>query len=98
MRSKCRHPAPARIARERVVHGSDLTAPTGPIRVPLEIEGGGAMPKRYRIEMTLLDDASNAVLDTDSDTETYDEDAKAKRAFEKKAKAARDTEKGSGSE
>ena len=53
------------------------------------------MPKRYRIEMTLLDDASNAVLDTDSHIETYDDDAKAKSAFEKKAKAARDTGKGS---
>jgi hypothetical protein len=98
MGSKCRHPAPPRIARERVVHGSDLTAPTDPIRVRLEVEGGGAMPKRYRIEMTLLDDASNTVLDTDSDTVTYDdEDPEAKRAFAKKVKAARDTEKGSSS-
>ena len=57
------------------------------------------MPKRYRIEMTLVDDESSAVLDTDSHTETYDDDdPEAKRAFAKKAKAARDTEKGSGSE
>ena len=56
------------------------------------------MPKRYRIEMTLLDDVSNAVLDQDSHTETYDEDdPKAKQAFARKVKAARDTEKGSGS-
>lgn len=56
------------------------------------------MPKRYRIEMTLLDDASSAVLDTDTDTETYEDDDTAKGAFGKKAKAARDTEKGSNPE
>jgi hypothetical protein len=56
------------------------------------------MPKRYRIEMTLLDDASTAVLDTDSHKETYDNDDKAKQAFAKKVKAAQDTEKGSSSE
>jgi hypothetical protein len=56
------------------------------------------MPKRYRIEMTLLDDASSTVLATDSHTEDYSDDSEAKKAFAKKAKAAHDTEKGSNPE
>lgn len=55
------------------------------------------MPKKYRVEMTLLDDASNAVLDTDVHKETYENDAKAQQEFAKKLKAAQETAKGSGS-
>jgi len=53
------------------------------------------MPKKYRVEMTLLDDATNAVVDTDEDTVTYEDDTKAKQEFARKAKAARDTARGS---
>ncbi len=52
------------------------------------------MPKRYRIEMTLFDDASNTQLDTDSDSETYQDDADAKAKFADKKKAAHDAGKG----
>jgi hypothetical protein len=54
------------------------------------------MPKKYRVEMTLVDDATSAALDTDVHEETYADDAKAKREFDKKTKAARDTGRGSG--
>jgi hypothetical protein len=55
------------------------------------------MPKKYRVEMTLLDDATNAVVDTDKHKVTYeDDDTKAKQEFAKKVKAARDIAKGQG--
>jgi hypothetical protein len=55
------------------------------------------MPKKYRVEMTLLVDATNAVVDTDKHNVTYeDDDTKAKLEFAKKVKAARDTAKGKG--
>jgi hypothetical protein len=61
------------------------------------VEGGGAMPKKYLVEMTLLVDAANVVVDTDEHTVNYEEDdAKAKQQFAKKVKVARDTAKGSG--
>ena len=54
------------------------------------------MPKKYRIEMTLVDAAASTELATDVHEETYENDAKAKREFDKKTKAARDTGRGSG--
>jgi hypothetical protein len=54
------------------------------------------MPKKYRVEITLVDDATSTELDTDVHEETYEDDAKAKREFDKKTKAARDTGRGSG--
>jgi hypothetical protein len=54
------------------------------------------MPKRYRIEMTLTEEASNTQLDADSDVVTYTDDTEAKKEFAKKKKAARETGKGSG--
>jgi hypothetical protein len=52
---------------------------TGPTPLGLElsasdidvkrVEGGGVMPKKYRVEMTLLVDATNVVVDTDEHTE-----------------------------
>jgi hypothetical protein len=42
------------------------------------IEEGDAMPKKYRVEMTLLVDATNVVVDTDEHTENEDDDTKAK--------------------
>jgi hypothetical protein len=55
------------------------------------------MPKTYRVEMTLLVDATNVVVDTDEHTENdEDDDTKATQQFAKKVKAARDTAKGSG--
>jgi len=57
------------------------------------------MPKKYRVEMTLLDDASNAQLGKpDVHKETYADDATAEQAFAKKVKAARETAKGTSSE
>lgn len=54
------------------------------------------MPKKYRIEMTLLVDASDGEeLDGRVHKETYDSDAEAKEAFAKKARSAEDTAKGS---
>ena len=53
------------------------------------------MPKRYRIEMTLIDEGSNTQLVTDTHKETYKDDAQAKERFETKEKAARETGKGS---
>lgn len=38
------------------------------------VEGGGAMPKKYRVEMTLLVDATNVVVDTDEHTENCEDD------------------------
>jgi hypothetical protein len=32
------------------------------------------MPKKYRVEMTLLVDATNVVVDTDEHTENYEDD------------------------
>jgi hypothetical protein len=52
------------------------------------------MPKRYTIEMTLTEEASNTQLDTDSEVVTYGDDAEAKKEFAKKKKAARDAGKG----
>ena len=61
------------------------------------VEGGGATPKKYRVEMTLLVDATNVVVDTDEHNEDHEEDdTKAKQQFARKVKAARDTAKGSG--
>ncbi len=54
------------------------------------------MPKRYRIAMTLTEDASNTELDADTHLEMYEDDAEAKKEFAKKEKAARETGKGSG--
>ncbi len=53
------------------------------------------MPKKYRIEMTLLVDETGAKLDTKSHRETYEDDAEARQQFAKKVKAAEDTAKGS---
>jgi hypothetical protein len=53
------------------------------------------MPKRYRIEMTLIDEASNTQLEpTDTDKVTYEDDAEAKAKFADKKKAAHDAGKG----
>lgn len=54
------------------------------------------MPKKYRVEITLVDDATSTQLETDVHEETYEDDAKARREFDKKTKAARDTGRGSG--
>jgi hypothetical protein len=55
------------------------------------------MPKRYRIEMTLFDDASNTQLEpTDKDKVTYKDDAEAKAKFAEKKEAARKAGNGSG--
>jgi hypothetical protein len=78
-----------------VVHAEDLTASAGSIRVPIEVEGGGAMPKKYRIEMTLLVDDTDAKLDSKTHKENYEDDAEARQQFAKKSKAAEDTAKGS---
>lgn len=69
--------------------------PAGAIRVPIEVEGGGTMPKKYRIEMTLLVDETGAKLDTKTHRETYEDDAEARQQFVKKVKASEDTAKGS---
>ena len=53
------------------------------------------MPKRYRVEMTLIDDTSNTQVDTDTHPEEYEDETEAKKQFAKKTKAARDTGKGS---
>ena len=95
MRSKCRHPAPAPIAREPVVHAEALTASAGSIRVPIEVEGGGTMPKKYRIELTLLVDGTDEQLDAKAHRETYENDAEARQQFAKKVKEAEATGKGS---
>ena len=47
------------------------------------------MPKRYRIEMTLIDTTNNTQLEpTDKDNVTYEDDAEAKAKFADKKKAA----------
>jgi hypothetical protein len=54
------------------------------------------MPKKYRIEMTLLDDAKGTkVGKPDVHNEQYEDDATAEQEFAKKVKVARDTGKGS---
>jgi hypothetical protein len=54
------------------------------------------MPKRYRIAMTLTEEASNTQLAADNYTETYKDDAEAKAKFADKKEAARKAGKGSG--
>ncbi len=53
------------------------------------------MPKKYRIEMTLLVDETGAKVDAKNHKETYEDDAEARQQFVKKVKASEDTAKGS---
>ena len=52
------------------------------------------MPKRYRVEMTLVDDKSGAQVDTDTHTEFYEDETKAREGFQGKVDAAREKGKG----
>jgi hypothetical protein len=54
------------------------------------------MPKRYRIDMTLTEEASNTQLDADSEAVTYRDDAEAKKKFAEKKEPARKAGKASG--
>jgi hypothetical protein len=55
------------------------------------------MPKRYRIEMTLLDDEANTKVEpTDKHNERYETETEAKTKFAEKKEAARKAGKGSG--
>jgi hypothetical protein len=54
------------------------------------------MPKKYRVEMTLVEDASGTQLDTDTHTEDYDSETDARDGFQDKVKAAREKGKGHG--
>jgi hypothetical protein len=55
------------------------------------------MPKRYRIEMTLLDDEANTQVEpTDAHKERYKDETEAKAKFAEKKEAARKAGKGSG--
>jgi hypothetical protein len=54
------------------------------------------MPKRYKIEMTLTEEASNTQLGADSEVVTYTDDAEAKKKFAEKKEASRKAGKGSG--
>jgi hypothetical protein len=51
------------------------------------------MPKRYRIEMTLTEEASGNQVDDDTYKVDYGTEEEAKRDFAKKAKANHDTGK-----
>jgi hypothetical protein len=52
------------------------------------------MPKRYRIDMTLTEEASGKQVDDDTYKVDYETEEEAKRDFAKKAKAGRDAGKG----
>ena len=54
------------------------------------------MPKRYRIDMTLTEVASNTQLDAASEVVTYRDDAEAKEKFAEKKEASRKAGKASG--
>jgi hypothetical protein len=54
------------------------------------------MPKKYRVELSIVDDASNTQLEKDTHTETYKDEAQAKDKFRDKVKVVRETGKGSG--
>lgn len=47
------------------------------------------MPKKYRVELTIVDDESDSPIDTDSHTETYADDDQARERFQDKVQAAR---------
>jgi hypothetical protein len=51
------------------------------------------MPKRYRIDMTLTEEASGKQLAKDTYKVDYETDEEAKQDFAKKAKTSRDTGK-----
>lgn len=53
------------------------------------------MPKKYRIELTLLVDGTDEQLDAKAHRETYENDAEARQQFAKKVKEAEATGKGS---
>jgi hypothetical protein len=54
------------------------------------------MPKRYRVEMTLVEDEDDIQLDSDTHSEIYDDEAEARRGFRDKADAAHEKGKGKG--
>ena len=54
------------------------------------------MPKRYKIDMTLTEEASNTQLAADSEVVTYRDDAEAKKKFDEKKEASRKAGKASG--
>jgi predicted kinase len=58
--------------------------------------GGGRMPKKYRVELSIVDDANNTQLENDTHTETYKDEAQAREKFQDKVKVVRETGKGSG--
>jgi hypothetical protein len=72
-----------------------LTPPTETIRVQFRLKGEGVtMPKKYRVELSIVDDESDTQLDSDSHTETYADDTQAREKFKDKLKAARETGRG----
>jgi len=52
------------------------------------------MPKKYRVELSIVDDENDTQLDSDSHTETYADDTQAREKFKDKVKAARETGRG----
>jgi hypothetical protein len=56
------------------------------------------MPKKYRVEMSLVDDETNTTEASDTHTERYRTDTEANEAFGEKVKAAREKGKGQGQE
>jgi hypothetical protein len=56
------------------------------------------MPKKYRVEMSLVEDASGSQVDSDTETIDFDNDTEAMEAFQEKVRAAHEKGKGGGNE
>jgi hypothetical protein len=53
------------------------------------------MPKKYSVEMRLVDDASGSMVASDTDEEWYETESDARKGFQDKVKAAKEKGKGS---
>lgn len=54
------------------------------------------MPKKYSVDMALVESDGGSQVDSDTHTEEYDTEADARKGFQDKVKAAREKGKGQG--